>query len=189
MQGRCSATPGESLEITGTPLREVLPGQCVLVTDRPLLAQYFGRLWLDNIYIRLQPSKTTPAVLRAAESASDNGAEMWVTRTTIQGDGSVAEGLDGAEPQALMGIHSRSLVYAHGAFLSSCGDARHGTACAPTSTEVSRFCAQVRNCCGGTASDRVSFICMRCGGACPDTVEYIAGCQMTQISEPAHMDH
>lgn len=119
LQGRCEAAPGDDLEVTGEPLRDLLPEQCVFITDRPLLAQYYGRLWLDNIYIRLQPSDSSPDVLRAVDSASDNGGEMWVTRTTIQGDGAVAEGLDAGQPQpqGLTGIRSESLVYAHGGAL------------------------------------------------------------------------
>lgn len=51
--------------------------------------------------------------------ADASGGELWVTRTTIQGDGSVAETTEGDEQGGLMGLYSDSEVYAHGTFFFS----------------------------------------------------------------------
>lgn len=101
--------------MTGAPLRELLPDQCLLIADKPFLKQNIGRLWLDNVYIRIEPSKRTPGTMSALDAA-DSGGEMWVTRTTIQGDGAVAEVVDEEEQLGLKGLSSPAQVYAHGMF-------------------------------------------------------------------------
>jgi hypothetical protein len=118
MQGKCSTGAKATPEVTGAPLRELLPGQCLLIADRQLLELHFGRLWLDNVYIRLQPPEATQGTLSAVVAA--DGGEMWVTRTTIQGDGSTDTQADEEQPTfGVTALASTARLYAHGTAATS----------------------------------------------------------------------
>lgn len=115
LQGNCS-TPlptAESLGLIGAPLLPSSPGQCLLTFTQDLLstsATGSHQLWLDSLYLRDGRTLVDTAaisalsVVRPAASAPAGGPELWVTRCTVQGDGT----------NMLLGVRTSSKVYAEG---------------------------------------------------------------------------
>lgn len=86
MQGNCSQEVSTTvLGLSGSPLLDRLPGQCVIVTDVHLVSVK-QNFWMHGLYIRHH---------RTARTQTDNvvvwcGTEdcnLWLTSVTVQGDG------------------------------------------------------------------------------------------------------
>jgi hypothetical protein len=102
VQGNCSTTPtAKELGLSGKPLLHLKPKQCVITTDsRVIIAA--DSLWLDGLYIRLKRhQERAPISFITAEST------MWMTHTTIQGDG-------------LNGTTGSALIASFGTFHAEC---------------------------------------------------------------------
>ena len=86
MQGNCSGIPVDTnaLQLAGAPLRPLSEGQCVIVADRSVLQTEHGRLWVDNVYIRL--TRSPPESVSVLVSVTED-AQLWMTRSTLQGNG------------------------------------------------------------------------------------------------------
>eukprot|EP00892_Ulva_mutabilis_P005563 jgi/Ulvmu1/3379/UM158_0002.1 len=57
LRGNCSMPVEEaSFLISGPELRTFTAGQCLIVADGHMLEMMHGRLWIDNLYLRVQPS-------------------------------------------------------------------------------------------------------------------------------------
>lgn len=88
MQGNCSGAPdGDAFQLSGKPLLQLAEGQCLLVADDDALEVMHGRVWLDNLYLRVKRTSrnSRPALLSVAAL----GGQLWLTRSVLQGDGSI----------------------------------------------------------------------------------------------------
>ena len=72
------------MKLTGAPITQVRPGQCVIVTDLLLLAVR-QNLWMDNLYIRHHTTDRTDSTSAVWSGSKD--CNLWMTSITIQGDG------------------------------------------------------------------------------------------------------
>lgn len=85
MQGGCTAPQGEAIL-----LRPLRPGQCIINTNTTFAAPSHP-LWLDNFYIKALVSSTEsiaggePAFSVVAADADASGADVWLTRSVVQG--------------------------------------------------------------------------------------------------------
>ena len=104
---RCPSPPPNG----HAPLRDLLPGQCLLLADENLMWVVQGQLWLDGLYVRL----TSPRDGRDfyVFLFADSPAEVWMTGVTLQGNG------DGERDCSDCGVISRGHVYAEGAATAS----------------------------------------------------------------------
>lgn len=85
MQGNCNSPPDAEvlgIDVTNTGLGDWRTGQCVVVTNGPLLFAT-QNLWLHNMYIRHQGKDVFDSVLRCV----GEGCSLWMTDVTIQSDG------------------------------------------------------------------------------------------------------
>jgi hypothetical protein len=59
VQGNCPKPPSPVFvkDITGPPLLPVLPGQCLIVSNAPIMNVRHGNLLLDNLYFRRRPQQ------------------------------------------------------------------------------------------------------------------------------------
>lgn len=59
MQGNCPKPPSADFieDITEPELLPPLPGQCLIVSDAPIMNVRHGNLLLDNLYFRRRPNK------------------------------------------------------------------------------------------------------------------------------------
>lgn len=87
VQGNCSTEVAFTPSGTHAPIASPLPGQCLIVTDHPLL-EVTVNLWLDALYIRHQTTARTATntaySLLRCESVYCN---LWMTSVALQGDG------------------------------------------------------------------------------------------------------
>ena len=85
MQGNCGDVAPSFTPPTGhAPLRELLPGQCLLLADDNSML-VGGQLWLDGLYVRL----TSPRDGKFSRFLlSTDNAVLWMTGVTLQGNGS-----------------------------------------------------------------------------------------------------
>eukprot|EP00892_Ulva_mutabilis_P011351 jgi/Ulvmu1/8589/UM045_0032.1 len=85
LRGNCStAVDSEALQLEGAALRPLAEGQCLIVADDHMLLLMHGRLWVDNLYLRVQ--HTSRSNLPTLLSLSALGGRLWLTRSTLQGD-------------------------------------------------------------------------------------------------------
>ena len=77
MQGNCGDVAPSFTPPTGhAPLRDLLPGQCLLLADHDLM-WVGGQLWLDNLYVRLtSPREDEFGYFLGFADASSEG---WLT--------------------------------------------------------------------------------------------------------------
>ena len=113
IQGNCTTLPTAAqlgVPSQSPPLREVTPGQCVLVVDRAILKVEGGAAWVHRMYVRIlaSPGGTSETAVQA-----NTGALLWMTRVTIQGPG------DATEDCTVCGMSasSEASVFADGAIL------------------------------------------------------------------------
>lgn len=86
VQGNCSHTPSlQNIDSSGAPLLRMKPRQCLILTDARVLSAS-DSLWLDGVYIRLKRKRKTPDYTPVSFVNAES--TMWMTHTTIQGDGS-----------------------------------------------------------------------------------------------------
>eukprot|EP00892_Ulva_mutabilis_P011358 jgi/Ulvmu1/8595/UM045_0038.1 len=98
LRGNCStAVDSEALQLEGAALRPLAEGQCLIVADQHMLLLMHGRLWIDNLYLRVQ--HTSRSDLPRLLSLSALGGRLWLTRSTLQGDATGA-------PQGANGIYT-----------------------------------------------------------------------------------
>jgi hypothetical protein len=90
VQGNCTDEPDATLlgVLSGAPLAERLPGQCVIVTDVRWLQTAEG-LWLDSLLIRHQTGAAREA--RNQLLICESVCKLWMTDVTLQGDGQAKE--------------------------------------------------------------------------------------------------
>lgn len=91
VQGNCTNAPVDTaaLQLSGAPLRPLLEGQCIIVADHDMLEVSNGRLWVDNVYFRIGRSPRVPLPRLLTVYAV---GRLWLTRSTLQGDGSIEPG-------------------------------------------------------------------------------------------------
>jgi hypothetical protein len=91
LQGNCDESTAEGLvTVNGTPLEELTPKQCLIVTDTSLFSVTVGTLWLDNLYIRhhLPEEQADPDIVRTGALVSVAGeGRLYMTDVILQGDG------------------------------------------------------------------------------------------------------
>ena len=120
MQGNCvGEAPSANFPAEHVPLRTLLPGQCLLLADTAVMIVVNSSLWLDNVYIRLTERRDTGTVLSRQDQflrVEGSGAELWMTNTTLQGNGA---GIKDCETCA-MDVGDGAKVYAHGVTHTSC---------------------------------------------------------------------
>lgn len=102
MQGNCTDTAPTFKPPSGeAPLRPLLPGQCLLLTNIELQAE--ANLWLDGLYFRITTHTTLFRYIGTVQ-----GAELWLTRVTLQGNG------DGFHNMTALQLAQRSSAYVEG---------------------------------------------------------------------------
>ena len=104
-----------------TPLRGLLPGQCLLLVDH-LLMWMDDRMWLDNLYVRLASPRYNEF---GGFVTGGNASELWMTGVTLQGNG------DGVQDCDDCALFSTGLLYAYGAVV--------GTPCAACAHQASEI--------------------------------------------------
>ena len=109
MQGNCGDIAPSFTPPTGhAPLRDMMPGQCLLLADSPFIQLPQSQLWLDGLHVRL----TSP---RGADFTSlvwtGSNAELWMTGVTLQGNG------DGVRDCWHCGFSGSGMLHAEGSFL------------------------------------------------------------------------
>ena len=83
VQGNCTTPPPPraTLGLEGPDL-QWQPPQCVIVTDHTSF-YFYGKIWLDNLYIRAKPSAYFYFMFLVAQQ----GSEVYGSGVTLQGDG------------------------------------------------------------------------------------------------------
>eukprot|EP00892_Ulva_mutabilis_P011349 jgi/Ulvmu1/8587/UM045_0030.1 len=117
LRGNCSTVVDASqFQLDdGAALRPLAEGQCLIVSDGDMLQISQGRLWIDNLYVRVQRTdrNTAPTLLSIATA----GGQLWLTRSTLQGDGSI-ETFQGSTGLA---TGTAGKVYAQGVLFADLG--------------------------------------------------------------------
>lgn len=87
MQGNCTAEVPRRVTRTmpGTPLLPLLPRQCLVVTDRPIVAVQ-SALWISNVVLRTRDTGRGSAVTFLQVNPGNRSA-LWVSDSALQGDG------------------------------------------------------------------------------------------------------
>lgn len=102
--------------LDGPDLLRMKPGQCLLVTDQPVLLPmeiYETPIWIDNMYIRVgsQASLKNPGGLTLLDAT-----KMYLTNVTIQGDGTTDSRASDGQYASIFG--KTRTFYARGVFVS-----------------------------------------------------------------------
>jgi hypothetical protein len=111
-QGNCAEEPNVGpWQLAGATLAQRSPGQCVLVTDVPLLSSTAENLWLHNLLIRHQvserPNASSPTMVTVD---GQDPAALWLTHVTFQGQGMYSEDNE----EGCMALYAENPVYMEG---------------------------------------------------------------------------
>lgn len=91
VQGSCEQGAPEADELLGflppltTPLRHLLPMQCLLWTDGGLLEVENSSLWLQGLYVRMLEPRD--GVSESVLLATGSTARVWLNDVRLQGNG------------------------------------------------------------------------------------------------------
>lgn len=91
LQGNCSEPPTARFAAaiaTGPPMLPLLPRQCVLVNDAPMLYVRHGSMLLDNVYMRRQAAASSSSALVYEREGRwfpwQQSVKLWMTNVTMQ---------------------------------------------------------------------------------------------------------
>lgn len=98
MQGNCSEQPPQELidsldtsSESSVPLRQLHPGQCLIITDAPLFVLGQADLWLDGVYVRRSchlAREPFEPLIQVYPSSMDSyimvPPRLWMTNVTLQ---------------------------------------------------------------------------------------------------------
>lgn len=91
MQGNCSHAPPLALDqldsVMHVPLRDMNPGQCLVLVGSGFIELFNFDLWLDNLYLRLHKAGPDDNSNSMKALVDGHNGGLWITNVTMQGDG------------------------------------------------------------------------------------------------------
>ena len=91
--------PAPRLPAGHVPMRDFLPGQCLLLVDTALMYVDKNNLWLDGLYVRLKDVRDPEGIFGQIIGVGRSNLQVWMTNITLQGNG------DGVQDCSYCGLY------------------------------------------------------------------------------------